>query len=96
MFRFKRNVPKDIREVSGKVFFYKVLGKEYKEAMRSYSAALLEFDSFVSAYRNEALVRETILEVVRAEFGDGAMRMLARGQVDENLEFALMDLSDKV
>ena len=96
VFRFKRNVPKDIREVSGKVFFYKVLGKEYKEAMRSYSAALLEFDSFVSAYRNEVPVRETILEVVKAEFGDDAMRMLARGQVDENLEFALMDLSDKV
>ena len=96
VFRFKRNVPKDIREVSGKVFFYKVLGKEYKDAMRSYSTALLEFDSFVSAYRNEAPVRETILEVVKAEFGEDAMLQLARGQVDENLEFALMDLSDKV
>ena len=27
VFRFKRNVPKDIREVSGKVFFYKWLWK---------------------------------------------------------------------
>ena len=96
VFRFKRNVPKDIREVSGKVFFYKVLGKEYKDAMRSYSTALSEFDSFVSAYRNEAPVRETILEVVKAEFGEDAMLQLAHGDVDENLEFALMDLSDKV
>ena len=96
VFRFKRNVPQDIRATVGKTFFYKVLGKDYKEAMRSYSTALLEFDSFVSAYRNEAPVRETILEVVKAEFGEEAMLQLARGQVDENLEFALMDLSDKV
>ena len=96
VFRFKRNVPQDIRATVGKTFFYKVLGKDYKEAMRSYSTALLEFDSFVSAYRNEAPVRETILEVVKAEFGEEAMLQLARGQVDENLDFALMDLSDKV
>ena len=96
VFRFKRNVPQDIRATVGKTFFYKVLGKDYKEAMRSYSTALLEFDSFVSAYRNEAPVRETILEVVKAEFGEEAMLQLARGQVHENLDFALMDLSDKV
>jgi hypothetical protein len=96
VFRFKRNVPQDIRATVSKTFFYKVLGKDYKEAMRSYSTALLEFDRFVSAYRNEAPVRETILEVVKAEFGEEAMLQLARGQVDENLEFALMDLSDKV
>ena len=96
VYRFRRNVPKDIMEVSGRKLWYKVLGKDYKEAMRSYSTALLAFDSFVSAYRNEAPVRETILEVVKAEFGEEAMLQLARGQVDENLEFALMDLSDKV
>ena len=96
VFRFKRNVPQDIRATVGKTFFYKVLGKDYKEAMRSYSTALLEFDRFVSAYRNEAPVRETILEVVKAEFGEEAMLQLARGQVDENLDFALMDLSDKI
>ena len=70
VYRFRRNVPKDIMEVSGRKLWYKVLGKDYKDAMRSYSTALLEFDSFVSAYRNEAPVRETILEVVKAEFGE--------------------------
>jgi hypothetical protein len=34
VFRFKRNVPKDIRETVGKTFFYKVLGKDYKDAIR--------------------------------------------------------------
>ena len=58
VFRFKRNVPKDIREVAGKTFFYKVLGKDYKEAMKAYSTALVEFDSLVSSYRNEAPVRQ--------------------------------------
>ena len=96
VFRFKRNVPKDIRKVVGKTFFYKVLGKDYKDAMRSYSTALLEFDRFVSAYRSEAPVRETVLEVVKAEFGEEAMLQLARGQVDEHLDFALMDLSEKI
>jgi hypothetical protein len=96
VFRFKRNVPKDIREVSGKVFFYKVLGKDYKEAMRAYSTALLEFDRFVATYRHEAPVRDAALAIVSSEYGEEAMLQLARGQVDENLDFALMDLSDKV
>ncbi|MDB4213939.1 tyrosine-type recombinase/integrase [Octadecabacter sp.] len=96
VFRFKRNVPKDIREVSGKVFFYKVLGKDYKDAMRAYSTALLEFDRFVATYRNEAPVRDAALAIVSSEYGEEAMLQLARGQVDENLDFALMDLSDKV
>jgi integrase len=96
VFRFRRNVPKDIMGVSGRKLWYKVLGKDYKDAMRTYSTALLEFDSFVAWYRREAPLRETILEVVKNEFGEDAMRMLDRGQVDENLEYALMDLSDKV
>lgn len=29
VFRFKRNIPKDIRDTAGKVFFYKVLGKDF-------------------------------------------------------------------
>ena len=93
VFRFKRNVPKDIRTVACKTFFYKVLGKNYKDAMRSYSNVLVEFDNFVASYRREAPLRETVLEVVKNEFGEEAMRMLDRGQVDENLEYALMDLS---
>jgi integrase len=96
VFRFKRNVPKDIREVTGKTFFYKVLGKGYKEAMKAYSTALVEFDSFVASYRNEAPVRESILEIVKNEYGEEAMLRLARGQIDDNLDFALMDLSDKL
>jgi integrase len=96
VFRFKRNVPKDIREVAGKTFFYKVLGKDYKEAMKAYSTALVEFDSLVSSYRNEAPVRQTMLEVVKNDLGEEAMLQLARGQIDQNLEGALTDLSAKV
>jgi hypothetical protein len=96
VFRFRRNVPKDILEVSGRKLWYKVLGKDFKEAMRGYSAALIEFDSFVASYRQKAPLRETILEVVKNEFGENAMLQLARGQIDENLEYALMDLSEKV
>ena len=60
-------------------------------------AALLEFDRLcLPAYRNEAPVRETVLEVVKAVLGEDAMLQLARGDVDDNLEFALMDISAKV
>jgi hypothetical protein len=96
VFRFRRNVPKDIMGASGRKLWYKVLGKDYKFSTRTYSTALLEFDSFVASYRREAPLRETILKVVKNEFGEEAMLQLARGQVDENLEYALMDLSDKV
>ena len=96
VFRFKRNVPKDIREVAGKTFFYKVLGRDYKEAMKAYSTALVEFDNLVTSYRNEAPVRQTMLELVKNEFGVEAMLQLARGQIDQNLEGALTDLSAKV
>jgi hypothetical protein len=58
--------------VSGRKLWYKVLGKDYKDAMRTYSTALLEFDSFVASYRREAPLRETILEVVKNEFGEDA------------------------
>jgi len=96
VYRFRRNVPKDIMKVSGRKLWYKVLGKDFQEAMRGYSQSLIEFDSFVASYSRQSPLRETILEVVKNEFGEDAMRMLARGQVDEHLEFALMDLADKV
>jgi hypothetical protein len=73
-----------------------VLGNDFKDAMRTYSTALLEFDRFVATYRNEAPVRDAALAIVSSEYGEEAMLQLARGDVDENLDFALMDLSDKV
>ena len=96
VFRFKRNVPKDIRDEAGKVFFYKVLGKDYKTAMKGYSGALKEFDAFVAGYRHKLPTRETILELVKNEYGEDAVARLERGHIDQNLEFALMGLADKV
>ena len=96
VYRLRKNVPKDIVEVSGRKLWYKVLGNDFKDAMRTYSTALLEFDRFVATYRNEAPVRQTMLELVKNEFGADAMLQLARGQIDQNLEGALVDLSAKV
>lgn len=73
-----------------------MLGKTYSEAMKNYSAALQEFDDLIAEHRREPPLREAVLEIVRAEFGEQAMRDLARGSVDENLDFALQDLSAKV
>ena len=50
VFRFRRNVPKDVVEISGRKLWYKVLGKTYKDAMGAYSAALAAFDVFVKSH----------------------------------------------
>jgi hypothetical protein len=83
-------------EVSGRKLWYKVLGNDFKDAMRTYSTALLEFDRFVATYRNEAPVRDAALAIVSSEYGEEAMLQLARGDVDENLDFALQDLASKI
>jgi len=67
--------------VSERKLWYKVLGKDYKEAMRNYSTALLEFDRFVATYRNEAPVRDAALAIVSSEYGEEAMLQLARVSV---------------
>ncbi len=96
VYRFIRNIPKDLVDVVGKRCFYQVLGKDFNEALRNYSGALAEFDSLVASYRQEAPVRETVLAMVANEFGREASLRLARGDVDENLDFALQDLAAKV
>ena len=96
VYRFIRNIPKDLVAFVGKRCFYQVLGKDFKEALRNYSGALAEFDSLIASYRQEAPVRETVLALVANEFGKEAYLRLARGDVDENLDFALQDLAAKV
>jgi hypothetical protein len=96
VYRFIRNVPKDLVGAVGKRCFYKVLGKDFNEALRNYAGALAEFDSLVASYRHQAPVRETVLAMVANEFGREASLRLARGDVDENLDFALQDLAMKV
>ncbi|MDG1339519.1 MAG: tyrosine-type recombinase/integrase [Paracoccaceae bacterium] len=96
VYRFIRNIPKDLIAVVGKRCFYQVLGRDLNEALRNYSGALAEFDSLIASYRQEAPVRETVLAMVTNEFGREASLRLARGDVDENLDFALQDLASKV
>jgi len=96
VYRFVRNIPKDLVAVVGKRCFYKVLGKNFNEALRNYSGALAEFDSLVASYRHEAPLRETVLSMVANEFGREASLRLARGDVDENLSLGLEDLALKL
>ena len=96
-FRFKRNVPTDIRgKFEGKRYFNKNLGKDFAAAMLAYSDALREFDDWVALHRGEKPTRETVLELVREEFGEEASQRLERGRVDDNLDAALQDLSARL
>jgi hypothetical protein len=44
-------------EVSGRKLWYKVLGNDFKDAMRTYSTALLEFDRFVATINNLTILQ---------------------------------------
>jgi hypothetical protein len=57
VYRLRRNLPKDIVEVSGRKLWYKVLGNDFKDAMRTYSTALLEFDRFVATINNLTILQ---------------------------------------
>lgn len=94
--RFRRDIPEHLHEVIGKKRFNKVLGRSYREAMKTYSQALRDFDSLIAAHSSTTPDRETILGLVQNAFGVEASMNLARGQVDENLEYALMDLGDRL
>lgn len=94
--RFRRDIPEHLHDVVGKKRFNKVLGRSYREAMKAYSQALRDFDSLIAAHSSITPDRETILGLVQNAFGVEASMNLARGQVDENLEYALMDLGDRL
>lgn len=94
--RFKRNIPQEHQEFLQQKTFYKVLGKTYSEAMANYSGALKEFEELVAAARAEGSVRAQVLTLVKHHYGDQAAERLARGDIDDNLDYALMDLGDKL
>ena len=94
--RFRRDIPEHLQEVIGKKRYNKVLGRTYKDAMKAYSQALRDYDALIAAHSSTTPDRETILTLVQNAFGVEASMNLARGQVDENLEFALMDLGDRL
>ena len=91
VFRFKRNIPEDLQGVLDQKTFYKVLGRTYQDAMRVYSSALREFDELVAAARSQSSTRSQVLNLVGHHFGEQARDQLERGEIDENLEYALWD-----
>jgi len=79
-FRYKRNVPKDLRKVIPKATVYRQLGNTYQDALRALPKVHAEIEALFDLERRttdeqraKALVRERLGERYQAMFIDGAV-----------------------
>jgi len=79
-FRYKRNVPKDLRTVIPKATVYRQLGNTYQDALRALPKVHAEIEALFDLERRttdeqraKALVRERLGERYQAMFIDGAV-----------------------
>ena len=79
-FRYKRNVPKDLRKVIPKATVYRQLGNTYQDALRALPKVHAEIEALFDRERRttdeeraRALVRERLGERHQSMFIDGAV-----------------------
>ena len=86
----------------GKGYLYRNLGRTKKEVFGRWSEAHAEVEAILlGAEKSVELLRRrdhraTILHLVEEEYGKEAAQRLEVGALDDNLEFALMDLADRL
>jgi hypothetical protein len=106
IYRYRRRVPKPLVPRIGKGYLYRNLGKTKQEVVGKWPSAHAEIEEILtSAIEGESKAQElirkkdhraTILHLVTQEYGTEAAQRLEVGAVDDTLEFALMDLADKL
>ena len=106
IYRYRRRVPKNLADRIGKGYLYRNLGRTKKEVVEKWSAAHSEIEKILNGAKesieNSAEMlkqndhRSLILHLVKEEYGEEAAQRLKVGAVDDNLEYALMDLADKL
>ena len=95
-------MPKTLVERVGKGYLYRNLGRTKKEVFGRWSEAHAEVEAILlGAEKSVELLRRrdhraTILHLVEEEYGKEAAQRLEVGALDDNLEFALMDLADRL
>ena len=106
IYRYRRRVPKNLVERVGKGYLYRNLGRTKKDVVGNWPEAHANVEAIlngaqVSAEKSAELIkrkdhRATILHLVEEEYGKEAAQRLEVGAVDENLEYALMALADRL
>ena len=106
IYRYRRRVPKPLVPRIGKGYLYRNLGKTKQEVVGKWPSAHAEIEEIlISAIEGESKAQElirkkdhraTILHLVEEEYGREAAQRLEVGAVDDNLEYALMDLADRL
>ena len=106
IYRYRRRVPKNLVERIGKGYLYRNLGRTKKDVVGNWPEAHADVEAILdgaqaSAERSAELIkrkdhRATILHLVEEEYGKEAAQRLEVGAVDDNLEYALMALADRL
>ena len=81
-FRYKRNVPKQLRSLLGKATLYRQLGDSYREAMQTLPLVHARMEAMLSEEINKS-DRTRSLDVIRGALGDQVAEMVLAGAVPE-------------
>ena len=106
IYRYRRRVPKSLTKRVGKGYLYRNLGRAKDEVVANWPVAHTEIEQIIQAAQQGAenaqeLVRKKdhrtmVLHLVEEHFGKQTAELLEAGKVDDDLEHALMDLSDSL
>lgn len=96
-FRYKRNVPKELRLIFGKDTLYRQLGNTYAEAMKEFPYVHAKVEALFDLERKKT-DRERALEIVRANLGDEVADIVLAKAVPEysTLDYELNELAYKL
>ena len=93
-FRYKRNVPKELRVIFGKDTLYRQLGNTLSEAMKEYPYVHAKIEALFDLERKKT-DRERALEVIRENLGEEAAELVLARAVPEYspLDYDLNELA---
>ena len=96
-YRYKRNVPKNLRHLIGKDTLYRQLGESYSEAMKVLPKVHLEIEQLFAA-EEMMPANERALAFIRAALGEEVADMVVAGQIVEysEEEYALNELAKTI
>ena len=92
-FRYKRNVPKNLRPLIGKATLYRQLGDSYREAMQTLPLVHARVEALLNDEATKS-ARERSIEIIRGALGEDVAELVLAEAVPEYspIEDALNDL----
>ena len=106
IYRYRRRVPKALVGHVGKGYLYRNLGRRKEDVARAWPESHADVERIIALAQegvdkaSELLKRKyhraMVLHLVEEHYGKDAAELLEAGKVDDNLDFALMGLADKL